>query len=394
MNKKTIKDVDVNGKKVFVRVDYNVPFDDKMNITNDTRMVRTLPTLNYLLDHGAALVIACHIGRPTEAREDKFSTKYLVKHLSELLGRDVKWASDCVGAEADAAKAALKPGEVLLLENLRYHKEEKKNDPEIAKKLASYGDVFVLDAFGTAHRAQGSVVGPAAYLPAVAGFLLEKEVDTLTGIFAEPERPFVAIVGGSKVSSKIGVLDHLIDSADTLIIGGGMAYTFFLAQGLSVGQSLKEEDWVERAGEMLKKAEEKGVKILLPIDNRVADHFGEDAVPEVVASDAIPDDREGMDIGPKTEELYAEAVKGAKTVFWNGPMGVFEFDNFAHGTQAIAEAVAEADCTSIIGGGDSVAAVNKFNLADKMSWISTGGGASMELVEGKALPGVEALLDA
>ena len=260
--------------------------------------------------------------------------------------------------------------------------------------LASYGDVFVLDAFGTAHRAQGSVVGPAAYLPAVAGFLLEKEVDTLTGIFAEPERPFVAIVGGSKVSSKIGVLDHLIDSADTLIIGGGMAYTFFLAQGLTVGQSLKEEDWVERAGEMLKKAEEKGVKILLPIDNRVADHFGEDAVPEVVASDAIPDDREGMDIGPKTEELYAEAVKGAKTVFWNGPMGVFEFDNFAHGTQAIAEAVAEADCTSIIGGGDSVAAVNKFNLADKMSWISTGGGASMELVEGKALPGVEALLDA
>lgn len=252
----------------------------------------------------------------------------------------------------------------------------------------------MLDAFGTAHRAQGSVVGPAAYLPAYAGFLLEKEVDTLTSIFAEPERPFVAIVGGSKVSSKIGVLDHLIDSADTLIIGGGMAYTFFLAQGMSVGMSLKEEDWVERAGEMLKKAEEKGVKILLPIDNRVADHFGEDAVPEVVASDAIPDDREGMDIGPETEKLYAEAVMGAKTVFWNGPMGVFEFDNFAHGTEAVARAIAESDCTSIIGGGDSVAAINKFGLADKMSWISTGGGASMELVEGKALPGVEALLDA
>ena len=236
-------------------------------------------------------------------------------------------------------------------------------------------------------------MGPAAYLPAVAGFLLEKEVDTLTGIFAEPERPFVAIVGGSKVSSKIGVLDHLIDSADTLIIGGGMAYTFFLAQGLSVGQSLKEEDWVERAGEMLKKAEEKGVKILLPIDNRVADHFGEDAVPEVVASDAIPDDREGMDIGPKTEELYAEAVKGAKTVFWNGPWASSSSTTLLT-APSYRRAVAEADCTSIIGGGDSVAAVNKFNLADKMSWISTGGGASMELVEGKALPGVEALLDA
>lgn len=241
-------------------------------------------------------------------------------------------------------------------------------------------------------------MGPAAYLPAVAGFLLEKEVDTLTSIFADPERPFVAIVGGSKVSSKIGVLDHLIDSADTLIIGGGMAYTFFLAKGYkTVGTSLKEEDWVERAAEMLKKAEDKGVKILLPIDNLVADHFGEDATGEVVASDAIPEDRMGMDIGPKTEALYAEAIKGAKTVFWNGPMGVFEFDNFAHGTKAVAEAVAELKAnggTSIIGGGDSVAAVNKFDLADKMSWISTGGGASMELVEGKALPGVEALLDA
>ena len=253
---------------------------------------------------------------------------------------DVAFVADTYGEKAAEAVAAVEPGKVLVLENVRFDKREKKNDPEIAKKLASYGDVFVLDAFGTAHRAQGSVVGPAAYLPAVAGFLLEKEVDTLTGIFAEPERPFVAIVGGSKVSSKIGVLDHLIDSADTLIIGGGMAYTFFLAQGLTVGQSLKEEDWVERAGEMLRKAEEKGVKILLPIDNRVADHFGEDAVPEVVASDAIPDDREGMDIGPRPRSS-TPSRQGAKTVFWNGPMGVFEFDNFAHGTQAIAEAVAE-----------------------------------------------------
>ena len=252
----------------------------------------------------------------------------------------------------------------------------------------------MLDAFGTAHRAQGSVVGPAAYIPAVAGFLLEKEVDTLTSIFSEPKRPFVAIVGGSKVSSKIGVLDHLIDSCDTLIIGGGMAYTFFLAKGYTVGTSLQEPDWVERAGEMLKKAEAKGVKILLPVDNVVTDHFGEDAKGEVVASNAIPDDRMGMDIGPKTEALYAEAVAKAATVFWNGPMGVFEMDQFAHGTEVVAKAIADSSCTSIIGGGDSVAAINKFGLADKMSWISTGGGASMELVEGKALPGVEALLDA
>ena len=273
-------------------------------------------------------------------------------------------------------------------------KGETKNDPELSKKFAALADIFVNDAFGSAHRAHCSTTGVADHLPAVCGYLIQKEISVMGTALADPKRPFVAILGGAKVSDKIGVITNLIDKVDTLIIGGGMAYTFFLAQGLSVGQSLKEEDWVERAGEMLKKAEEKGVKILLPIDNRVADHFGEDAVPEVVASDAIPDDREGMDIGPKTEELYAEAVKGAKTVFWNGPMGVFEFDNFAHGTQAIAEAVAEADCTSIIGGGDSVAAVNKFNLADKMSWISTGGGASMELVEGKALPGVEALLDA
>ena len=303
---------------------------------------------------------------------------------------------DTYGDEAAAACAAIKPGEIVVLENVRFLKAEKKNDPEVAKKLASYGDIFVLDAFGTAHRAQGSVVGPAAYLPAVAGFLLEKEVDTLTSIFAEPERPFVAIVGGSKVSSKIGVLDHLIDSADTLIIGGGMAYTFFLAKGYTVGTSLKEEDWVERAGEMLKKAEAKGVKILLPVDNVVAPEF-KDEPGTVVDSDKIPDDMMGMDIGPKTEELYAEAIKGAKTVFWNGPTGVFEFENFQHGTKAVAEAVAEvkaAGGTSIIGGGDSVAAINKFGLADKMSWISTGGGASMELVEGKALPGVEALLDA
>ena len=392
--KKTVRDADVDGKRVLMRVDFNVPLKDGV-VTDDTRVRAAIPTIQYLKEHNAKVILMSHLGRPDGTGfQPELSLRPAAEKLAELTGYTVKFVEDTYGEKAAEAVAALEPGDILVLENVRFDKLEKKNDPEIAKTLASYGDVFVLDAFGTAHRAQGSVVGPAAYLPAYAGFLLEKEVDTLTGIFAEPERPFVAIVGGSKVSSKIGVLDHLIDSADTLIIGGGMAYTFFLAQGMSVGNSLKEEDWVERAGEMLKKAEEKGVKILLPIDNRVADHFGEDAVPEVVASDSIPDDREGMDIGPKTEELYAEAIKGAKTVFWNGPMGVFEFDNFAHGTQAVAEAVAASDCTSIIGGGDSVAAVNKFNLADKMSWISTGGGASMELVEGKALPGVEALLDA
>ena len=372
--KKTVRDIDVDGKRVLVRVDFNVPIKDGV-VGDTTRIKAALPTINYLVEHNARVILMSHLGRPEGTGfQPELSLEPVAKKLAELSGLDVTFVADTYGEKAAEAVAAVEPGKVLVLENVRFDKREK----------------LVLHL----RRIRSSVVGPAAYLPAVAGFLLEKEVDTLTGIFAEPERPFVAIVGGSKVSSKIGVLDHLIDSADTLIIGGGMAYTFFLAQGLSVGQSLKEEDWVERAGEMLKKAEEKGVKILLPIDNRVADHFGEDAVPEVVASDAIPDDREGMDIGPKTEELYAEAVKGAKTVFWNGPMGVFEFDNFAHGTQAIAEALAEADCTSIIGGGDSVAAVNKFNLADKMSWISTGGGASMELVEGKALPGVEALLDA
>ena len=392
--KKTVRDIDVDGKRVLCRVDFNVPIKDGV-VGDTTRISAALPTIKYLVEHNAKVILMSHLGRPEGTGfQPELSLEPVAKKLAEMSGLNVKFVADTYGDEAKAAVDALNAGEVLVLENVRFDKREKKNDPEIAKTLASYGDVFVLDAFGTAHRAQGSVVGPAAYIPAVAGFLLEKEVDTLTGIFAEPERPFVAIVGGSKVSSKIGVLDHLIDSADTLIIGGGMAYTFFLAKGYTVGQSLKEEDWVERAAEMLKKAEDKGVKILLPIDNRVADHFGEDAVPEVVASDAIPDDREGMDIGPKTEELYAEAIKGAKTVFWNGPMGVFEFDNFAHGTQAVAEAIAESDCTSIIGGGDSVAAINKFNLADKMSWISTGGGASMELVEGKALPGVEALLDA
>ncbi|ADK68375.1 phosphoglycerate kinase [Olsenella uli DSM 7084] len=392
--KKTVRDIDVAGKRVLMRVDFNVPLKDGV-VTDDTRVRAAIPTIKYLKEQGAGIILMSHLGRPKgDGPEPELSLRPAAEKLAELTGYDVRFVDDTYGEKAEKAVSEVKPGDILVLENVRFLKAEKKNDPEVAKKLASYGDVFVLDAFGTAHRAQGSVVGPAAYIPAVAGFLLEKEVDTLTSIFADPARPFVAIVGGSKVSSKIGVLDHLIDSADTLIIGGGMAYTFFLAKGYAVGTSLKEEDWVERAAEMLKKAEDKGVKILLPVDNVVADHFGEDAEGEVVDSDKIPDDRMGMDIGPKTCALYVEAIKGAKTVFWNGPMGVFEMDQFAKGTEAVARAVADSDCTSIIGGGDSVAAINKFDLADKMSWISTGGGASMELVEGKALPGVEALLDA
>lgn len=393
--KKTVRDIDVKGKKVLMRVDFNVPLKDGV-VTDDTRVRAAIPTIKYLKEQGAGIILMSHLGRPKgDGPEPELSLKPAADKLAELTGFDVKFVPDTYGDEAAAACAEVKPGDIIVLENVRFLKAEKKNDPEVAKKLASYADIFVLDAFGTAHRAQGSVVGPAAYLPAVAGFLLEKEVDTLTSIFADPERPFVAIVGGSKVSSKIGVLDHLIDSADTLIIGGGMAYTFFLAKGYkTVGTSLKELDWVEPAAKMLKKAEAKGCKILLPIDNVVADHFGEDATGEIVPSDAIPEDRMGMDIGPKTIELYCDAVKAAKTVFWNGPMGVFEMDQFAKGTEAVARAIADSECTSIIGGGDSVAAINKFNLADKMSWISTGGGASMELVEGKALPGVEALLDA
>ncbi|MDJ1121304.1 phosphoglycerate kinase [Olsenella sp. YH-ols2217] len=395
-SKKTVRDIDVDGKTVLERVDFNVPLDEDGNVTDDTRVRAAIPTIQYLVDHGAKVVLMSHLGRPKgDGPEPKLSLKPAADKLRELTGLDVTFVPDTYGDEAKAAVEAMKPGQVVVLENVRFDKREKKNDPEIAKKLADLGDVFVLDAFGTAHRAQGSVVGPAEYLPAVAGELLEKEVDTLTSIFSDPERPLVAIVGGSKVSSKIGVLDHLLDSVDTLIIGGGMAYTFFLAKGYSVGTSLQEPEWVDRAKEMMDKAEKNGVKLLLPVDNVVADHFGPDAVGVVVASDSIPDDMMGMDIGPETAKLYADAIAGAKTVFWNGPMGVFEFDQFSDGTKAVAEAVADnEDCTSIIGGGDSVAAVNKFGLADKMSWISTGGGASMELVEGKPLPGVEALLDA
>lgn len=392
--KKSVREADVAGKRVLMRVDFNVPLKEG-RVTDDTRVRAALPTITYLLEQGARVILMSHLGRPSgEGFQPEFSLRPAADKLAELLGKPVAFVEDTYGEVAAEAVAALGEGEVLVLENVRFDKREKKNDPEIARILASYGDLFVLDAFGTAHRAQGSVVGPAEFIPAYAGFLLEKEVDTLTSIFSDPERPLVAIVGGSKVSSKIGVLDHLIDSANTLIIGGGMAYTFLLAQGHEVGTSLTEPDWIEAAGTMLKKAEEKGVAILLPEDHVVADHFGEDAKAELVDQVSIPEGRMGMDIGPKTRATYAQAIAGAKTVFWNGPMGVFEMAQFSEGTRAVCEAVAESAATSIIGGGDSVAAVNAFGMAEKMSWISTGGGASMELVEGKQLPGVEALLDA
>ena len=404
MNKKTIKDIDVKGKKVFVRVDYNVPFDDKMNITNDTRMVRTLPTLNHLLDGGAALILACHIGRPTEAKEEKFSTKHLVKHLSELLKKDVKWASDCVGPEAEKAAADLKPGEVLLLENLRYHKEEKKNDPAFAKQLASLADIAVDDAFGVAHRAHASNVGIASDLETVAGFLMEKEINYIGKTLEAPARPFVAIIGGAKVSDKIGVISNMIEKVDTIIIGGGMAHTFDAAKGLPIGDSLCEPDKMDLAKELLEKAKAKGVKVILPLDVAVANmfpladeaKFASEGKTKVVDVDKVENGWQALDSGPKTSEAYVEALNGAKTIIWNGPMGVFECDEFAKGTLAVAKAVAdatEAGATSIVGGGDSIAALKKTGLSDKISHISTGGGATLEFLEGKVLPGIAAIAE-
>lgn len=396
MNKKTIKDVDVNGKKVFVRVDYNVPMDENQNITNDTRIRATLPTVNYLLDHGAAVILACHVGRPTEAREPKFSTKPIVARLSELLGKEVKWAPDCVGPEAEAMASSLKSGEVLLLENLRYHKEEKKNDPEFAKQLAALADLAVDDAFGVSHRAHASNVGITEYLETVAGFLMEKEINYIGKTLENPQRPFVAIIGGAKVSDKIGVISNMIDKVDTIIIGGGMAHTFDAAKGYPVGNSLCERDKFDLALSLLKKAEEKGVKVVLPVDLRTAQEFSADAEVKIVDVDKVEDGWEALDSGPKTSEAYTEALTGAKTVIWNGPMGVFEFDAFAKGTEAVARAVAKATeegAVSIVGGGDSIAALKKTGLSDKISHISTGGGATLEFLEGKTLPGIAAIAD-
>jgi phosphoglycerate kinase len=389
---KKLQDAPVEGKRVLVRVDFNVPLDGDA-VTDDTRIRAALPTIQYLVDHKAKVVLMSHLGRPAgEGFEAKFSLAPAAARLAELIDAPVSFASDTVGPEAHKLVDALGDGEIVLLENLRFDKGEKKNDPAFCEKLAELGDLYVNDAFGTAHRAHASTAGVAALLPAYAGFLMQKEVETLSGMLENPRRPFVAILGGSKVSDKVGVIDALIDKADTIIIGGGMCYTFLLAQGKAVGMSLKEEDWVERAAQMLAKAKAKGVEILLPVDTVVADAFAPDARTETVSCDAIPSDMMGLDIGPETEKLYAAAIAQGKTVFWNGPMGVFEMDAFAHGTKAVAEAVAaNTEAATIIGGGDSVAAVNKFGLADQMTFISTGGGASMELVQGLPLPGVVAL---
>ena len=394
MNKKTIEDIDVSGKKVLVRVDFNVPLDENGNITDETRIKAALPTIKYLLEHNAAVILCSHLGRPKGEFNMKYSLAPVAKRLKEIFGEDkVVFASDVIGESSKKAVSELKPGNIVLLENLRFHKEEEKNDPDFAKALASYADIYVNDAFGTAHRAHASTAGVADYLPAAAGFLIGKELSIMGKALDNPERPFVAILGGRKVSDKIGVINNLLEKVDTLIIGGAMSYTFFKAMGLNIGNSLVEEDKLELAKQLLAKAEAKGIKMLLPVDCVLADDFNADAKMLTVDYDKIPDGWEGMDIGPKTRELYAQAIKPAKTVIWNGPMGVFEFPRFAEGTKAVAKALSECTGTTIIGGGDSAAAVEQLGFADKITHISTGGGASLEFLEGLELPGVAALND-
>ena len=393
-NKKTVRDIDVKGKKVLCRCDFNVPQDKATGaITDDKRIAAALPTLNYLLDQGAAVIACSHLGKPKGEWKESLTLAPVAKRLSELLGREVIFARDVVDEDASAKAAALQPGQIMLLENLRFEPGEEKNDPDFAKKLADLAEVYVSDAFGTVHRAHASTAGVAAYLPAVSGLLIEKELEIMGGALADPRRPLVAILGGAKVSSKIGVINNLLDIADTIIIGGGMAYTFIKALGGSVGTSLLEEDRLDYCREMMDKAKAKGVKFLLPVDTLCAAEFSADAKPELVDTMAIPDDRMGMDIGPKTIALFSDAVKDAGTVIWNGPMGVFEFPAFAEGTRALAKALADTDAITIVGGGDSAAAVAQLGYADRMTHISTGGGASLEFLEGKELPGVACLLD-
>ena len=397
-NKKNVTDIDVTGKKVLLRCDFNVPMakDGSGVITDDKRIRAALPTIQYLLEHDAAVIACSHMGKPKGEWKPELSMAPVAKRLSELLGKDVILAKDIVGEDAKAKAAALKPGQILLLENLRYDNGETKNDPAFAKALADLAGadgIYVADAFGTVHRAHASTAGVAAYLPAVSGFLIQKELEVIGGALAAPKRPLVAILGGSKVSSKIGVINNLLEIADTIIIGGGMAYTFSAAQGGKIGDSLLEEDWKGYALEMIDKAKAKGVKLLLPVDTVIADKFAADANADVVESGQIPDGWQGLDIGPKTVELYCDAVKDAGTVIWNGPMGVFEFEKFAVGTKAVAEALSKTDAITIIGGGDSAAAVQQLGYADKMTHISTGGGASLEFMEGKVLPGIACLQD-
>lgn len=392
MNKVTVRDIDLKGKKVLMRCDFNVPLDENLNITDKTRIIAALPTIQYVLDQGAKLILCSHLGRPKGEVKKEFSLAPVAKELSVQLGKEVKLADDIIGDSAKALTADMNEGDVVLLENVRYDAREEANDEEFSKALASLAEVYVNDAFGTAHRAHASTEGVSKFLPSACGFLIEKELEQLGDSLNNPVRPFVAILGGKKVSDKIGVINSLLDKVDTLIIGGAMAYTFFRAQGYSTGKSLVEEDKIDLAKELLAKAEAKGVKLLLPVDTKCGKEFSEDTETLVVKSNEIPDDWEGFDIGPESIELYKSVLAEAKTVLWNGPVGVFELKPFAIGTNAIAEYLAElTDCKTIIGGGDSAAAVTKAGLADKMTHISTGGGASLEFIEGKVLPGIECI---
>ncbi|MCL2089526.1 MAG: phosphoglycerate kinase [Oscillospiraceae bacterium] len=392
MNKKTIKDIDVKDKKILARLDFNVPIVDG-KITDDKRIRESLPTLNYLLDNGAAVIACSHFGRPKGEFNPKFSLAPIAKRLSELLGKTVILAADVIGDDAKSKAAALKSGEIMLLENVRFHKEEEKNDADFSKELAGMADIYVNDAFGTSHRAHASTAGVADHLPAVCGFLIQKEIDIMGNALENPKRPFVVILGGAKVSDKIGVIENLIDKVDTIIIGGGMAYTFMKAQGYSIGDSICEDDKLEFALELMKKAKDNNTNFLIPVDNKAGDEYKPDCNFITVKSNSIPDGYSGYDIGPETEEKFTAAIKGAGTVIWNGPVGVSEWENFAAGTKAVAKAIADSGAISIIGGGDSAAAIENLGFADKMTHISTGGGASLEFLEGLELPGIAALDD-
>lgn len=392
MNKKTIRDIDVSGKKVLVRCDFNVPLDKETGEIIDNRRIRAaIPTIKYLLDNNAKIILCSHLGRPKGEFNLKYSLRPVAEELSKLLNKEVKLAKDVIGEDAVNLTSNIKEGEIVLLENVRFHKEEEENNPEFAKKLASFADIYVNDAFGTAHRAHASTAGVADYLPAVSGFLIEKELEFLGSSLENPERPFVAILGGAKVSDKIGVIENLLDKVDTLLIGGGMAYTFYKAQGHNIGTSICEEDKLELANEILEKAKQKEVKLLLPIDNHISSEYSNEAEDRFVEEQEIPEGFMGLDIGPKTINLFCEIIKDAKTVLWNGPLGVTEFTKFEEGTKKIAKALAESKAVTIIGGGDSAAAIEKMGLADKMTHISTGGGASLEFLEGKILPGIACL---
>ena len=393
MNKKTVRDIDVEGKKVLVRCDFNVPQKEDGTITDNRRIVSALDTIKYLIEHNAKVILCSHLGRPKGEFKKEFSLAPVAEELSKLLGKEVKLAKDVIGPSAKELTDNMKEGDVVLLENVRFHREETDNDPEFAKKLASFADIYVNDAFGTAHRAHASTAGVAAYLPAVSGFLIEKEINFMGDALENPKRPFMAILGGKKVSDKIGVIEALLEKVDTLLIGGAMAYTFFKSMGYSVGDSICELDKLDLAQDIMKKAKEKGVKLMLPVDTKVGKEFKPDTESKVVKYTEIPDGWEGFDIGPETIKMYVEELKSAKTVVWNGPLGLSEFEQFAAGTDTIAEALANSDAITIIGGGDSAAAIERMGLSDKFSHISTGGGASLEFLEGKKLPGIECLLN-